>query len=709
MKSAKITVSNCIQQISMKTCGFVLRRALLASSLMVLFGPLSAQQSHDSSQFAPKLLDAIDDQTLFLNPKYVDSAGPVASQRIYLRDLHLSFGESSEQRFSAYPYDTTVADAWIVENFLIVLAKTAGSAQVAVTASNEFGSMIDWFIVNVEQRADASAGSQASASQEYEFSLAPIQTKSEIATRLPELFAGSPIYRIVPELPSGLIYDDRNKMIRGRADGAIPASTYYWIGISNQNADIQQFTFIPEKETEIETRKPPTSVAVLGFDESLATTVLALPNSVESQSASLSHPIPPVSVAASQPVRPQRGSDTSIHRSLLNGVTSAMHSRFRNLSFSQGSSESSAHTLWNYASTRFRPDSSRVGVEPAGIYVGFDTQVEANLTTGLTIGFDRQGYTTDSLRVSSRSHTMAGASPSSILPYARWYDGSGAEIWGILGIARDFSQLDNVQRSDVGSTNRNLLLGAVGWRHSLGSTGNVHLATVGDAGLTIPLRDPALDPDTGFLDQISSRSLRAGLEMSFSGAQIQPYVGLSGRINSNPETRDASLEALGGVRYTSLDGLSFEAEGRAFSTQDVFDDPELVFSVAAHLDPGLRGEGLALSVAPMYGINRSRMPLTPDSLFGYSAYDEPRFPENSQNAWAMSGSLSYGVPLRGAGVITPFGQIAISTLNQARMGVRLALNSSLDRLFNLEIATVQSRFEQRKFDKGVDIQLRLVF
>ena len=687
----------------------MIHRALLACSFVLLFSTLSAQQSEDSSKFAPKLLEAIDDQTLFLNPKNVDVAGQVSSRQVYVRDLNLSFGESPDQRFSAYPYDTAVAEAWIVENYLIVLAKSTGSAQIAVTASNEFGSMIDWFIVHVEERTDESNARQAEVITQPKALIVSVPSTGEVDTQLLDASRRTAIYRIVPDLPTGLIYEEGENTIRGRVDGALPTSTYYWIGVADRSAVIQQFTFALQRGSEIETRQSNAGVATLSFDESLSAIAVDLPSLVGNPTSTPRQTTATRRVAASRPVRPQSGSDVSIHRNLLYGVTNAMHSRFREITLYQASSDSNEYTLWNYASSRYGASPSSTGAEPTGIYVGFDTQLEDNLTTGLTIGFDRQGYTTDSLRTTNSSHNYVGSSLSSILPYAKWQDGSGAEIWGILGVARDFSRLETVQSPGSDLRNRNLLLGAVGWRHSLGSSGNVQLATVGDAGLTIPLRTDPFDSDTSLWDQISSRSVRAGLEMSYAGEQLQPYIGLSGRINSNPETRDASLEALGGIRYTSLGGLTFEAEGRAFSAEDEFDDPELVFSVAAHLDPGLRGEGLALSVAPMYGVNRSRALLSPNPSFGYSPYDDSRFSTSSQNAWAMSGSLSYGVPLRGTGVITPFGQIAISTLNQTRMGVRVALNSSLDRLFNLEIATVQSRFEQQKFDKGVDIQLRLVF
>lgn len=691
-------------------CHHVLCCVLIAFCALFCFSSLSAQQSTGSSQPAPKLLEAIDDQTLFLNPQYVDSAGPVASQRIYLRDLHLSFGDSSDQKFSAYPYDKTVADAWIVENYLIVLAKSAGSAQIAVTASNGSGSMIDWFIVHVKERASEQVPNHSETDFQAEFRTVPSSYANEFALRLPELPQESAKYLISPELPSGLIYDDINKTIRGRVEGSMPSSTHYWIGVSDKGVTIQQFSFVNLKETKVEARKPITSSPILSFDESLSTPfAVDSTNSASRRISTSSRATTTETVAASRPMRPQSGGNMSVHQNLLYGVTSAMHSRFRDLSLHEATTESSTYTLWNYASTRYSANSSRTGVEPSGIYVGFDTKLEENLTTGLTIGFDNQGFTNASLRNSSGSPDRAGINLASILPYARWHDGRGAEVWGVLGVAKDLSEFDSAYAANSDLRNPNLLLGAVGWRQLLGSTGNLHIATVGDAGLTIPLRRDEPESNSPLLPQISSRSLRAGLEMSFSGEQVQPYVGLSGRVNSDSEMRDATLEALGGVRYTSLSGLTFKAEGRALSAQNVLEDPELVFSVAAHLDPGLRGEGLALSVAPMYGINRTGLPRTLPSTRSYSRFNDSSFDVAGENAWAMRGSLSYGLPVGSAGVITPFGQIAISTVNQTRMGVRVALNSNLDRLFNLEIATAQSRIDQQEFDKGVDIQLRLVF
>ncbi len=694
-----------------KRCRKRLRHVLLVCSFTLFIAAIAAQEQGESSRIAPRLLDAIEDQTLFLSPKYADSVGPVGSQRIYLRDLHTSFGEVPNQTFSVYPYDKKVVDAWIVENFLIVLAKSTGTAQIAVTATNSFGSMIDWFIVSVEERAHDEIPKRSQSAFESELLNVPVYISSDNVLQLPALQDPSAKYHVVPALPSGLVFDNASRSIRGRVDGVIPNSIYYWIGVSRNGVGIQQFVFASVTEQRRNARNSDASLAILGFNESLPSRSIRTRGSENRQTASDEGTPRFGTVAASRPYLTQNN-DFSVQRNLLDGITSAMHSRFRDLSLAQDSAESRAYTLWNYASTRYPTNSDRaedLGIEPSGIYVGFDTRLEENLTTGLSISFDSRGYTNSALPRLSRTPSFTGASLSSIMPYARWHDGSGGEIWGVVGVVRDNSRLDHVNTSGPGTIQSSLLLGAVGWRHLLGSTGNLHLTSVGDAGLTVPLSAAELGSEVSFLSHYGSRSLRAGFEMSFSGEQVQPYVGVSGRVNSSPVERDTSLEALGGVRYTSLNGLTFEAEGRALSAQNVFENPNLVFSVAAHLDPGLRGEGFALSVAPMYGSTQSSVALNPNSAVGYSSYLDSRFDPSTDPVWAMSGSLSYGMAIGGTGVITPFGQIAISTLNQTRMGVRVALNSNLDRLFNLEIATVQSRFEQEEFDKGVDIQLRLVF
>ena len=686
--------------------------AIVLLSCCVFVFSLAAETSPASLEGAPKLLEAIDDQTLVLNPEYTEKDGLLPSQQIFYRDLNRSFRSSTAQDFLAYPYDKTVADAWVVDSYLIVLAKSTGTAQVAVTAKNQYGSMIDWFIVHVEERGDAESSQISQVDFQYDFPRTVRQNARELHLQLPATTSGNFQYAVVPELPIGLSFDFNNRSIRGRAEGPMPDTAHYWVAVSSDDIGMLRFSFNALKAPSVVSSNDPGTDA-RSFDISDLFVGRAI-NAFGQRTSTPSNVSTPGSVAASLPYRESEVASTAYQQSLLYGITNAMHSRFRSIGIEPALSNANVLTVWNYASTGNALSSSRLptsGVEPTGIYVGFDTQIDSYLTTGFTLGFDRHESSLAPTADPSRLHFQSDANLSSVMPYARWQDGGGVELWGVLGIARDAAPFSRVGTRTAGIERGNLLLGAVGWRQLLRSTGNLHLTAVGDAGLTVPLDSAAigLNPNIPLAADSGARSLRAGLEMSLSGELLNPYVGLSGILNSDLESRATTLEALGGIRYESLQGLTFEAEGRALSADDVFQNPELIFSVAAHLDPGLRGEGLALSVAPVYAPIGTGMVQSPLSTIDYFRTDAMRLNQPVENAWAMSGSLSYGLAVRGSGVITPFGQISISTMNQTRMGVRVAVNSNLDRIFNLEIATVQSRFEQEALDNGVDIQLRLVF
>ena len=697
---------------SLNQLGGILSHTLAYCWLILLSLSVTAQDPASRAQTAPKLLAAIPDQTLFLAPNTADRQGAVPSERIYVRDLSLSFGDLPSKSFSAYPYHKAIADAWVVNNYLIVLAKAPGFARVAVTASNNHGSMIDWFIVNVTDQSAAIQNNVTETAFESTLSQVPVSRIAEITVQLPTLDAKNVHYRIVPNLPPGLRFDGRDVSIRGRLDSVAPSDTFYWIGVSGRGeVAIQQFRVVERSTINAVARV--NSEQSSSFELKVVSSLNSLSNAARSSTLprTESSRRASVGIAASRPNFSSSENQTSIRQQFLVGVTNAMHARFREPARQPGNSDD-AYTVWNYASTSFaqergRNDRSVVDIEPRGIYVGFDTRVQDNWTTGLQIGFD--GRSTSSV-VGRSNLTSADASmPSftSVMPYARWHNNDGSEIWGIVGVVRgNPTPLDGYSAMPDLEV-RGLLLGAIGWRRLLGSSGNVRIATVGDAGLTVPLQLDALDNAAQALRAPATRSLRAGLEMSYAGEQLQPYVGFSGRVNNEAFLSNAGVEALGGIRYSSLGGLTVEAEGRALTSPWLTNAPEWLFSLAAHLDPGLQGEGFALSVSPVYGANSS-------GQSGYSTLFRQQLNDRSgvptlDNSWAMRGTLSYGLPMAGSGVITPFGQLAISTLNQTRMGIRVSLNSNLDRLFNFEIASVQSRFEQKRFDQGVDVQLRLVF
>ena len=690
---------------------------LAFSSGILHADPIDFGITNDSN--APKLIGSIDDQSLFIDQDQQQSLGPIDAQQLYVRDLTLTFTSGSETSFSAYVYNEEVVDAFVLDDQLVVIAKEPGDSQIAITARNKHGSMIDWFEVTVKRNKQAT--DNASSTQPTAFSsalqLVSVNGFSDSNIQLPTIPGDSTTYMIFPSLPAGLRFDTANAVLSGRLQSHIEDQRFFLAGVSGEREiSIQRFTLYEElgsNRAVLYATKP--SQVNNAYLNSLVTFSSRRPYPLSRYATS-----EPVTVTTSGRARlasraPQNPNMAmtmrlSVRQQFLSGLQNAMHSRFRNSSFDDSLDEQDSVTFWQYANTRGLGNSStspNSALKRTGIYIGFDTEIEENWTTGLTIGIDRG-------RSQSGNPNLAhdtSANPSALTafsPYARWQDEDGSEVWGMVGFGRDNTVQTNYGRAR--STNvidNELVIGAVGWRQLLGSIDNMRLATVGDAGFVIPLdsNTAAIRPNS--LQEAMTQSIRAGIEMSYAGERMQPYFGISGFLGGSSIETDSSLEAMGGVRYTSLHGFTVEAEGRTLATQNFSRDRAWVFSVAARLDPGQRGQGLSLSIAPTYGMNTR-------AIGSYGTVSNPYYSQHNRllsydNIWTMSGTLSYGVPVRGAGVITPFGELAISTLNETRMGVRFELNSKIDKLLDFEIAGVQSRTYRNSLDKGIDVQLRLVF
>ena len=689
------------------------RAVLLIVSLFCIGIAGVAEEENVNQALVPKLIEAIDDQTLYLDQQHRNRDGPVAQGHFYWRDLRKSFLNANSQEFSAYPYNKEVAEAWIVDSYLIVLGKSPGSVQIAVTASNQYGSMIDWFIVHVEEKPPAGDGSRAKTAFDYELSTTYASPEVDLYLRLPSLDDPNAVYGVVPKLPNGVVHDAERKFIYGRLTGG--SSTHYWVGISTgESPQVQRFTLEPLTSNR---SVAPNSVASVPISSIELLQPIRFSNvqryASASQTVEQSTSPDGFSIAASIPSQFSASESFSNQLDFLYGITNSMHARQRNRALVGAEQIQGDQTHWSYASTGYaNPVGQRVqrDGEASGIYVGIDSQVNQHFGSGLTIGF--KGVVTSDFRESSlfESDQVSGETFASLMPYASWEDEDGSSVWGIFGVMRDpalvLNRQSNARSSDFP---QDLVLGVMGWRQAIGSADNVQLSTIGDLGMVVPLRSSLFTDGIADMAETATRRMSAGLEMSFKqDTQLQPYVGVTRHSNTNPLTSITALEALGGVRYASFGGLIVEAEGRALAANSIFEDPDLLVSVAAHLDPGLQGEGFAFSVAPVYGLTNAPFMATTNLYVPFRAYQErsPRY--RYTRDWMMSGSLSYGLPI-GSGVVTPFGQIAVSTLNETRMGVRVALDSKLDRLFNLEVATVKSRFQQQAVDKGIDIQLRFVF
>lgn len=702
--------------VNLKMPNHLQRRSLVLAGLLCCMAAVGQMAIADAKHvLAPKLLNAIEDQTLLLDPKRSGREGPVAPSQFFWRDLKDSFGNTSQSEYSAYPYDKAVADAWIVDDYLIVLGKSPGSVQIAVTASNKHGSMIDWFIVHVEAGALSTDRARFETAFDYELSTTYASPEVDLYLRLPPLDNATATYGIVPTLPSGITFDEQRKIIHGRlAEGT---SVHYWIAVSSEQApQIQRFRLELLTADRTVTQNTLVSMPTSSFEMLVpAGLTSTYPNVAPQRPIANGTSTDVPTVAASMPSQTTAYESFANQLNFLASLSNSMHARQRQLSELGASSLQPRQTHWSYASVGYGAQLNRGlrrKVEPSGIYVGIDSQVNQQFGTGLTLGY--RGVVASNLQDTDLRQSVDGELDAfaSVMPFASWEAESGTSVWGVLGVLRDpsFSSRSRLSHPRTEILGQDLFLGAMGWRQPIGSADAIQLASIGDVGMTVPLRSDLLED--GLLDYLDTgtRRMSAGLEMSFRyDSQLYPYVGVNRHVSIEPDSLNSALEALGGIRYATLNGLTLEAEGRALAPNNVFENPDLLLSIAARLDPGLRGEGFAFSVAPVYGVSGSPFATTSNLFMPYYQPIHSRSPRYRYSRdWMMSGSLSYGLNI-GGGVVTPFGQIAVSTLNETRMGVRVAMDSKMDRLFNLEIATVKSRFQQQAIDKGIDIQLRFVF
>ena len=644
---------------------------------------LGATPAEFVSKNGPTLVDPIPDQTLYLGASSSQTADRELSASYFVYNLQYSFDVNQEATFSSYVYNDDAASVWIVQNQLIVRAENLGTTQVAITASNANGSTIDWFIIQVEEEIP----STRIPSNHQNYQITPrgyyfASAERQLDIKLPSLAEEPITYSVVPQLAEGLRFVPTELRLSGQLYEETTQRTYLLIGITpNQSIHLHEF----------ELNLVPNTSQVAEILRIGDTVVAQLPEAIGvhsggpqqwSQTTNQSESTFLGSYFQAQYSRPSSEGFSTIEPVdvSLEGWTSSLHSRTRQDSREpfESTNRLSELQVWN-RSTYTNSSSSQMSRALIGIEYEPSQSFQSRLGVGLEFG---------------RSSRSSGNPIAGVLPYWRWKGESGAQVWGLIGI--ESAQL---------ATGDNSVVTALGWRQPIGGTGVVKVASIGDVGVSIPLAESSAESTIKTAIANSSRSIRAGVEVAYTGStRLEPFIGVSGRLNQMLEARNSGLETSGGVRLTDIQGMTLEAEGRALSLHQS-EDLSWGVSIAAHLDPGLRGEGFAISLSPSYGI--TNQVASPNINWVGTTHSNEWALDQS---WSMSGALSYGMPLLQNATLTPFGQISISTLNQTRMGFRVELDPKLSRGLDLEVASVRyGRDEEQTLNQGIDIQLRLVF
>lgn len=334
-----------------------------------------------------------------------------------------------------------------------------------------------------------------------------------------------------------------------------------------------------------------------------------------------------------------------------------------------------AWTLWGRgAASGFedRPDEdfSMDGKVWSG-QTGIDFRTREDLLVGVAAGYS-EGKT------DYRAGEVEGkvdATLTSVHPYVHWSPAAGLGMWAALGYGWGKATLGDGGAIPVG-TDIDLRMAAAGGRRVLAHAAGVDWALKTD-GFLVRVRSEERE---GLLPKTEAdyRRMRLALEVrkgaKFAGGRkLSGSVELGGRLDGGDLESGAGLEVGGAADYADRSmGLDLKARGRFLAAHRASDLREWRASVTAVFDPGARGQGFYLSLAPSWG----------NASLGKEALWKGAWPAEARpNGYHMALKARSGYRMKfmdGRSRLTPFSELGVSDgPSKVRMGARLAMPSAL--------------------------------
>lgn len=314
-------------------------------------------------------------------------------------------------------------------------------------------------------------------------------------------------------------------------------------------------------------------------------------------------------------------------------------------------------------------------------YLGLDYRLDPKIMLGLALSH----ATGDADYEVTGQQVGLDIQLTSVLPYARWQPYAGLGLWGMFGAGWGEMDLDSAGTNKQ-TTDLTLVMGALGGRQALVSWQGIDFAAKADA-FRSTLRSQ------GKVNLPSARGGSGRVRLLVEGrtdvmispvSRLQPRLELGGRWDTGEADRGLGAEIGGGVAYTHTKlGLGVEAQGRYLLAheEDAFEDWGA--SLKVRMDPGIKGQGFWLSMAPVWG----RPSTGAERLWGGAGsaavvLDSSR-DRSGRSGWApgqLEMDLGYGVAMSDGGLVTPYGGLALGRAGAARyrFGSRLTLNTVLD-------------------------------
>ena len=308
-----------------------------------------------------------------------------------------------------------------------------------------------------------------------------------------------------------------------------------------------------------------------------------------------------------------------------------------------------------------------------GGYVGLDYRLDPKVMLGLAVSHTNGEVDYEVTRPSNRAKVGLDLQLTSVLPYARWQPYDGLGVWGMFGAGWGEMDLDVAGLDQNQTTDLTLVMGALGGRHALISWNGIDFAAKADA-FRSTLRSQGKGDDLP-----SARGNAGRMRLLVEGrteymispeSRLQPRLEVGGRWDTGDAEKGIGAEVGGGVAYTHTElGLAVEAQGRYLLAhqEEAFEDWGA--SLKVRMDPGIRGQGFWLSMAPVWG----RPSTGAERLWG-SASGAPMVLDSSRDRSRRSGwapgqlemDFGYGMAMSNNGLVTPYGGLAFGRSGAAR-------------------------------------------
>jgi len=321
-------------------------------------------------------------------------------------------------------------------------------------------------------------------------------------------------------------------------------------------------------------------------------------------------------------------------------------------------------------------------------YVGLDYRLDPKIMLGLAVSHATGDVDYEVTRATNQAKVGLDIQLTSVLPYAQWQPYAGLGVWGMFGAGWGEMDLDIAGINENQTTDLTLVMGALGGRQALISWNGIDFAAKADA-FRSTLRSQGKENENLPSARGNSGRMRLLVEgrtewMISPVSRLQPRLEVGGRWDSGDAEKGLGAEVGGGLAYTHTElGLGVEAQGRYLLTHQEEEFEDWGASLKVRMDPGIKGQGFWLSMAPVWG----RPATGAERLWGGAGsaavvLDSSR-DRSGRSGWApgqLEMDFGYGVALSDDGLVTPYGGLALGRSGAARyrFGSMLKLNTVLD-------------------------------